>query len=170
MHASCHQTCTYRLHLSPGIVDVKQLLSMHFLSGNSHTFPLRTALPIPSDLEGNGHHGALFSLGHSVDNMWFRYNQSSQNIPFFHHSKWLRNGYVTQFRPSRVLLRTFPLELIPKISPTLEIAKLEECEPEAAGGHVAFKEDKSYWKMNLRERERETESCQHCLNSGTSHA
>lgn len=79
----------------------------------------------------------------------------SQNIPFFSHSKWLRNGYVTQFRPSRVLLRTFPLELIPKISPTLEIAKLEGCEPEAAGGHVAFKEDKSYWKMNLRERERD---------------
>lgn len=50
---------------------------------------------------------------------------------------------MTQFSTSRVLPITFPLELI-EISPTLEIAKLEECEPEAAGGHVALIKEKSY--------------------------
>lgn len=35
---------------------------------------------------------------------------------------------MTQFSLSRVLPKTFPLELNGKISPTLEIAKLKGCE------------------------------------------
>lgn len=39
---------------------------------------------------------------------------------------------MTQFRPSRVLPRTFPLDLIGLISPTLETAKCERIEHKEA--------------------------------------
>ena len=51
---------------------------------------------------------------------------------------------MTQFRPSRVLPRTFPLDVIGMILPTLEIAKLEGIELKATGGHIAFRDEKSY--------------------------
>lgn len=92
-------------------------------------------------LQGNDHHVTPSSHGYKAGTC--DPYLASQSSPFFHLNNWLRNGYMT---PSIVLPITFPLELTEKISPTSKIAKLEEWEPKAARGHVAFIE-KSYWTM-----------------------
>lgn len=125
--------CPYIFHL---------VVATHFPLDNCPT-------PFQVILKENGYHGTPPSLGHKVRTC--DPDLASQSSPFFHQSNWLRNGCMTQFSPSRVLPITFPLELI-EISPTLEIAKLEECEPEAAGGHVALIKEKSYWRMNPKKK------------------
>lgn len=72
-------------------------------------------------------------LGHVI------YSIFSQSIIFHSFTtvlieKWVHNPVQSKKSPPR----TFPLELIGETSPTLEMAKLEECEP------GTFLEEKSY--------------------------
>lgn len=109
-------------------------------------FPLeKCPTPFQVALEGNDHHVTPSSHGYKAGTS--DPYLASQSSPFFHHNNWLRNECMT---PSIVLLITFPLELIEKISLTSKLAKLEEWESKAARAHFVFIE-KSYWKWSQKE-------------------
>lgn len=76
---------------------------------------------IASDLEKNGYRGIPTSFGHKAGTYIYPSKVFHSLTPVL-VEKWV---YI-QFNPSRVLSRTFPLEVIGKTSPTLEMGNWKD--------------------------------------------